>query len=350
MTSLVLVLLCANPPAPGPEQQRVVNLVPFDVASCFPQKPALPTPPNAESVAAALRTARPSVLECLVDPKARGPAADTVVSLNGHTVAGTNLESSGKTCVEKAVAALGLPQSAPEAPIELRNAGPGVKLGVNAASDVAGAIRVAQAQWCDCYEGAPPATLTLNVKVKPTGAPEVKTDAAGALATCLSEKVKALPLKTPSEMQVPYTFFFLDSRAEAETGGALPELQFQQLDAIRSRKSAESALAVGARIAAVSTFDALIAKYNAAKKPLSMLKEIKARCADLVKADDALVAALEAQGKLDQHTADLAASFVAKNAQWKNAQDAASSQAQATTAEVEKVKAARDADAKVCPK
>jgi hypothetical protein len=142
----------------------------------------------------------------------------------------------------------------------------------------------------------------------------------------------------------------MDSRADVETGGAPPELQFQQLDAIRSRKSAESTLAVGARIAAVSAYDALVSKYNAAKKPASMLKEIKARCADLVKADDALVTALEAQGKLDQHTAELAGSFVAKNAQWKNAQDAAASQAQATGAEVAKVKAAREADAKVCPK
>jgi hypothetical protein len=350
MKSLVLVLLCANPPPPGPEQQRVVNLVPFDVASCFPQKPALPTPPNAESVAAALRTARPSVLECLVDPSTHGPWRDTAITLNGHTVTGGNLQESGKACIEKVIAALGLPESAPESPVEIHSSLPGVKLGINTASDIAGAIRIAQGQWCDCYQGAPPATLTLNVKVKPGAAPEVKTDAAGALATCLSDKVKALPLKAPTETQVPYLFLFMDSRGDAEIGGAPPELQFQQLDAIRSRKSAESALAVGVRIAAVSAYDALVAKYNAAKKPLSMVKEIKARCGDLVKADDALVAALEAQGKLDQHTADLAASFAAKNAEWKNAQDAASSQAQATTAEVGKVKAARDADAKVCPK
>ena len=117
----------------------------------------------------------------------------------------------------------------------------------------------------------------------------------------------------------------------------------------RSR-SAESALAVGQRIAAVGTYDGLVAKYNAAKKPFAMVKELKARCADLVKADDALVASLERQAKLDQHTAELAGSFVAKDPQWKNAQDAASSQAQATQAEAAKVRAARESDAKVCPK
>src|SRR5262249_16215536 len=99
-----------------------------------------------------------------------------------------------------------------------------------------------------------------------------------------------------------------------------------------------------------AAYDALVAKYNAAKKPLSMVKEIKARCLELVKADDALVAALDGQSKLDQHTADLAGTFAQKDPQWKNAQDAAAGQAQAAQTEVAKVKAARDADAKVCPK
>jgi hypothetical protein len=333
----------------GPEQQRVVNLVPFDVASCFPPKVTLPNPPNAESVAGALRSVRPALLECLVDAKSHGAADGTVVTLNGHAVTGTNLEESGKACVEKAVAALGLPASAPESPVEMRS-NQGVKLGVNAASDIAAQIRVAQAQWCDCYAEAPPPVLTLNLKLKPGAAAEVKTDATGKLATCLSDKVKALPLKAASEMQVPYTFLFMDSRAEGEMQGAAPELQFRQLDAIRSRRSAEAALAVGGRIAAVGDYDALVKKYNAAKKPYSMVKEIRARCQDLVKADDALVAALDAQAKLDAHTAELAGTFAQKDPQWKNAQDAAASQAQVTQAEVTKVKSARDADAKVCPK
>lgn len=340
----------ATPATPLTEQQKVVNIVPFDVATCFPSKPLLPSPPNAEAVAGALRGARPSVLECLVNPSTHGAATETLVTLNGHAVTGKNLEPNGKTCVEQVMAKLELPQSAPEAQVEVRSSSAGVKLGVNPASDVAGAIRLAQGGWCECYEGAMPATLTLTVHVTPGAPTKVTTDAAGALATCLTNKVQALPLNAPTETQLPYTFMFVDSRAETETAGAVPELQFLQLDAIRSRRSAESALAVGRRIAAVGTYDGLVARYNAAKKPFSMVKELSARCADLVKADDALVAALEQQAKLDQHTAELAGGFAAKDPQWKNAQDAANGQAQATQAEVVKVKAARESDAKVCPK
>src|SRR5262245_29358610 len=87
------------------EQQRVSNLLPFDVAICSPPKISLPAAPNAESVTGALRLLRPAVLECLVDPKSRA-GADPVVTIKTAAVSGANLSAEGKACVEKAVAAL----------------------------------------------------------------------------------------------------------------------------------------------------------------------------------------------------------------------------------------------------
>ncbi len=331
-------------------QQRVMNLIPFDVATCFPAKPALPAPLNAEAVAGALRAARPGILECLVDPKSRGAAPETVITLNGRTVTGTNLEESGKACIEKALAVLELAADAPEAPVEVRSSATGVKMGVNAASDVAGAIRLAQAQWCECYDGALPPSAMLSVHLTPGAPAKVAVKDINATTACLATKVGALDLRAPTETEVPYSFLLLDSRLETETPGTPNELQFLQLDAIRARKSAESALAVASRMTAVAGYDGLVAKYNATKKPAALVPEIKRRCAALVKADDALIAAIEAQAKIDTHTAELAATFAEKDEQWKNAQSAAQTQAQGTQAEAVKVKAARDSDAKVCPK
>jgi hypothetical protein len=342
----VLTLSAGGKP---PEQQRVENLVPFDVASCFTPKASVPS--NAEGVSGALRLLRPSAIECLVDAKARGGGEATVgLTFTDGGVTASGVEGPGKACIEKAAAQLTWPASAPKANSDVRVGGPSVKTGVNAASDIAAAIRLAQGQWCDCYAEKLPASIELDVHVKAGAGVEVTPVAASTVASCLAAKVKTLKLEAPTETHVPYVFFFIDSRADAESADAPPALQFAQLDAIRARRSAESAMAVGARVAAVTTYDGLVAKYNAAKKPYKMVKEISARCADLVKADDALVAAVAAQSALDVHTAELTEGFAAKDPQWKNAAAAMRAQAQAGAGEADKMKAARDSDAKVCPK
>lgn len=336
--------------SPKQEQQRVANLVPFDVATCSTPKVVMPSPPNTESVTGALRLIRPHVLECLTDAKARGAGdAPVTIAASDGGVTVTGAEGPGKACIEKAASSLGIPAGSPAASSEVRPVGPAVKAGINAASDLAAKIRLTQPQWCDCYTGRLPAMLELEVHVKAGAATEVKGDSS-PLAKCLIGKVQALELEAPTETVFPYSFIFIDSRADAEPADAQPELQFAQLDAIRARRSAETALAVGARVAAVTTYDRLVAKYIATKKPFKMVKELVAKCADLVKADDALIEALTAESKLDAHTAEFAGAFAAKDARWKNAADALAPPAKASAAELEKVKAARDSDAKVCPK
>src|SRR6476659_8436848 len=84
------------------DQQRVENIVPFDVASCSAPKLAAP-PANAEAMSGALRLLRPAVLECLTDAKARGGAdANVTLTAADGKVAVSGIEGAGKACIEKA--------------------------------------------------------------------------------------------------------------------------------------------------------------------------------------------------------------------------------------------------------
>ena len=98
-------------PAPVVEKQRIVNISHFDVGSCAAPTLALPDPLNMEGVVGALVLARPGVLECFVDPKNRGPDAESgaavkaTVSESGaaYEVTGTNLTPAGVSCIETAL-------------------------------------------------------------------------------------------------------------------------------------------------------------------------------------------------------------------------------------------------------
>src|SRR5690242_17341100 len=81
------------------ERMRITNQPVFDVAVCHPRQLELPQPPNQGILVGALVSTRSRVMECLVDPKDRGPAATTKVTIKTtvtdqaatHTVTGENL-------------------------------------------------------------------------------------------------------------------------------------------------------------------------------------------------------------------------------------------------------------------
>lgn len=359
---------------PTSHSQKISNISHFDLATCTSQELTLPQPANREVIVAALVSRRPQVMECFVDPAHRGPAQDssvtieTTVSPQGaeHKLTGTNLTPQGEQCVRAAVGPLKLaPLPAGAAPtsgsMEFKHgaASPGVHFGKNEASDVAGAMRLATPTWCECFaswgSAGEPTTLRMKLAlrkdkeveatVEPTNEP-----ATDAVAQCLVGKTKALALPLKSdELSMTYPFIFIDSSRASGLPNAAPELKFVQLDAQRGQAAAKVALAIGDRINAVTTYDALVAKYNA-KKSFSLVKELKDKCAKLVAADDTWISALESQRQVDQATLDLATEMAAKDQAWAEAKTAAEQAVAATTADVTKANETKVADQRVCPK
>src|SRR5512143_2611806 len=80
VASVLFTAACAGPQkqetaakqaAPVQERLRITNQPAFDVATCHPRQLTLPQPPNQAAIIGALVSARPQVMECLVDPKNR---------------------------------------------------------------------------------------------------------------------------------------------------------------------------------------------------------------------------------------------------------------------------------------
>ena len=365
----------ANAPGLGPvtEKQKISNISYFVLATCAPREMSTPTPVNKEVLVGLLIAHRPEVMECLVDPNGRGDKAETTaivestVSETGatHKVTGDNLLPPAQSCIEGVLAKVSLPPLAKgAAPVAGRaefhhNAvSPGVKLGLNDSSDIAGMIRLGEATWCDCYAGwagKPPRTLKAKIKVekdKPNSIEMEPTQdpAADAVGACLKGKLEAQKFAIKSnELTIVYPFVFLNSRVEEALATEAPDVQFIQMDSLRGQRSADTAIRVGARINAVTVYDAAVKKYQATKN-FSLVKDLKAKCADLVKADDDWILAIETQAKLDRRTLQLANDLKAKDAKWSEAQVAAEKMVTGTDADVQTAQKTKAADLAVCPK
>lgn len=358
---------------PVVERQKISNISHFDVGSCTAPTPTLPDPLNAEGIVGALVLARPSVLECFVDPKNRGgegeagAAVKATVNDTGATyeVTGTNLTATGVACIQTALKRLTFKPTEKSAPpvvgaADFRHGGtsPSVKLGINAASDVAGTIRLAASSWCDCWSAvgtnAPP-TLKTTLKLPPAKPAEVTFDpttdpAATALIACVTPKIAELKLMGgANELTLHYPFLLVNSSAAQESADAQPELQFIQLDLIRAQRAADVAVKIGARTNALKTYDGLVAKYKA-KPDSKLVKELKDKCAAMVKSDEDWINALKSQGEVDGRSYALAQTLKAKDARWTEAEAAAAAQVAASQADVKKAEDVRTADQAVCPK
>ncbi|HVG57590.1 MAG TPA: hypothetical protein VNA24_03490 [Hyalangium sp.] len=359
------------------ERMRITNQPYFDVALCHPKQLTLPQPPNQGILVGALVSTRPQVMECLVNPKHRGPAASTKVTVKTsvtdqaatHTITGENLTPEGQQCIQavvnKAVQLQPLAQGT--APVEAEtqfihelNNSPSITFGINDGSDFSGEVRLAQEQWCDCYAGfadkAPPvltAKITLK-KASPTPA-DVTFEPSGStegdqLAACLKQKILALPAKVKSdELSFPHRFVHFHAQVSEPAANLPPELRFYQLEQVRSQRAADAAIAFGTRANAAETYDAIVSKYQKSKD-WKLVPELKEKCAALVKAADTWVTALEAQLAVDQATVTLVSELKAKDEGWATVETASQGSLTNTQKDLETAKQRRQADEGACPK
>ncbi|KFE67126.1 hypothetical protein [Hyalangium minutum] len=359
------------------ERMRITNQPVFDVAVCHPRALELPQPPNQGILVGALVSTRSQVMECLVDPKDRGPATTTKVTIKTtvndqaatHTVTGENLTPEGQACVQNVVnkavpvqplAKGGTPVEAEASFIHELNNSPAVSFGVNEGSDFSGEVRLAQPQWCDCYAAfatqAPPvltAKITLK-KASPTAA-DVTFEPSGntegdQLAACLKQKILTLPAKVSSdELSFPHRFVHFHAQATEPAANLPPELRFYQLELVRGQRAADSAIAFGQRANAAEAYDAIVAKYQKSKD-WKLVPELKEKCAALVKSADGWISAIEAQQAAEQATVTLVQELKAKDEGWTAVEAKSQEALTATQKDLETAKQRRQADEGACPK
>ncbi|ATB32395.1 hypothetical protein [Melittangium boletus] len=359
------------------ERLRITNQSPFDVAVCKTQAPALSQPANQGILVGALLASRPQVMECLVDPKSRGTAettrlvVKTTVNEQGgsHVISGENLTPEGIACVQKLVDTRVplTPLAKGAAPVEsestfVHEAGnsPSVRFGLNPGSDFSGNVRLAQAQWCDCYAGyetkAPP-TLRANVDLKKASATaaDITFDSVGTpegdqLAACLKGKMMAVPVKLEvDELKFPYRFVHFNSHATEPAADLTPELRLLQLDLVRNQRSADAAIAFGNRANAAEAYDAIVAKYQKTKD-WKLIDELKSKCRTLVDSAQAWVNSIESQRQVDQSTVDLARELKAKDAAWGDLEAKTQEIIAVTQQDLDTAKQRLAADQGACPK
>jgi hypothetical protein len=361
-------------------RERLNNLTYFDLANCAPRELNVPQPANQPGIIGAVVATRPQVLECLVDPKNRGPAESTTVKLvttvdataAKHTVTGENLTPEGTACIEKVLnervplkplAAGAQPVTAESGFQHVAGRSPTVMMGLNPASDIAGTIRLAQPQFCECYaeykDSVPPELkAALDLPANQTKlAPPVFEPAPGTekIAACLTTKLQALDFPAnAAETRIPaYPFQAINSNATEAATGLADEIRFVHMDAVRGQRVADVAMAVGARTNAFVAYDAEVAKYKAmpqAQKNRYDPRNLVNKCAALVKADDAWLTTLKQQQELAQHTLTFVQESKAKDPAWGEVEGPAQAQVDTANKDLAEAQTVRAADEKSCPK
>ena len=383
------------------ERQKIINVVPFDLGTCFPSKVDLGKTANEYTLQAAFTTAQPAIGECMVDgrnltdPNA-GIKGKLNVSLdaNGSTVTGEGLPPAVQTCAESAIkaqlAGVSLPAGAKpftlQAPVE-RDPSSIVRLGVNESSDAEGLIRLALPQMCDCFEAyqtqAPPlisGPVTLvradyaqyadRLKLPDGGVGTNKTvtsamqssDPAGAKsASCVNQKVETLPLKTTSQLlTVPVQIRLVNAGStQPYSASAEPALQFYQMDAVRARRQGEAVAALTRRQSVANRYDGLVQQYQTGmaskdqkkKKAADMLvPDLKSTCTTLLKADDEYTRAVESQANVEQQAVQLAQTLKSTDPSWAEAEKASTGALTETQKQIEASKQLKASNEKACPK
>jgi hypothetical protein len=367
VASIVLTAACApmqkkeGTGAPAQDTVRVANQLPFDMAVCqTPQPVQLPQPVNPDILLGALLATRPQVMECLVPPASRGEAKSTRVVVKAqvsdqggkYTVSGENLSSEGQACVQKAVEGrvplAASPQGAAPVSAEVeftheQGRSLAVTPGGEPGSDYSGAIRLGQPQWCDCYASyttqVPPTLMARVLLAKGQATPAeisfdpVTTPEGTALATCLQQKMMALPVTAPPDVvRFSRRFIHFNSRATEPSTDPLPEQRFLQLELVRQQREADTVLAFGARASASEAYDAAVLKYQKSKDK-KLLSELVARCNQVVEADAKWAGAVEAQLKADQQSLAIAQELKVKDAAAWTATEASVQQSVASSQE-----------------
>ncbi|RYZ34809.1 MAG: hypothetical protein EOO71_37805 [Myxococcaceae bacterium] len=390
VASVILTAACAGQQKAGdaaaPEGQkqmtkeerlRITNQPPFDLASCFPKTQTLPSPANEGVLVGALLSVRPDVLECLVDPAHRGPAAATKVTVKTtvnaqggtHAITGENLTPAGQQCIQQVLDThvKPAPLAADAKPVEATYAydhananNPSVTMGINEGSDFSGTVRLAEKSWCECFanfKATTPPVLSADIHIMP-GQPnptEVVFKPSGStegdqLSSCMQAKVAGMPTKSANELKFPFRFVFFNSQAPVETAASLPpELRFFQLELARTQSAATSAISFGARTNAAETYDAVVQKYSKTKD-YRLFDELSSKCAALVESANAWVTALKTQETVDQTTLALVQELKAKEESWAPVETASQEALANTQKDLTAAQQRLAADQGACPK
>lgn len=353
----------SSKPADAPNQKMAItNVIPFDIAACGPRELTL-SPLTAEVLTGAMLSASPAVQECFVDLTTRDGQpfdlkAKVTVAESGVTVEVNGLGASpaGKACVESAFKKLPL-QALPagskpvtaEIPVGAGNQT--VRVGDNAANDIAGKLRLSQPSMCECYAkiGArPPPSLKAELDVAEDGAAKVNLNSSDEVATCLTGKMQAIKF-APSATKLAWPLLLKNSYATELDASAPAALRFQQLDGMRAQRTADVLIAAGQRVAAALAFDDLAQKYK--KKPAKgMLDELKVKCADVASGDDKQMAAVKGLVAVLEESQKLAVSEKAKDPQWGQVEQALAQQLTSSNAEVARIEEQKNNDLNACPK
>lgn len=361
-------------------RSRLNNLTYFDLANCAPRELNVPKPANQPGIIGAVVATRPQVLECLVDPNNRGPAETTTVKVNStvdqtaakHAVTGDNLTPAGTACIEKVlnerVALEPLPAGAQPVTAEsgfqhVAGRSPSVTMGLNAASDIAGILRLAAPSFCECYadykDTVPPslkAALDLPANQAKLAPPVFEpTPGAENIISCLQGKIAALQFTpTDAETKIPaYPFDMINSNASEEATALSDEMRFVHLDSVRGQRVADVAMAVGQRMNAVTTYDAAVVAFKDPKVPFKKkptAQELIDKCAALVKADDSWIEKLQKQQALAERTLTFVQESKVKDPAWAEVEAPAQAQVDTAKKDLAEAQAAKAADQKVCPK
>jgi hypothetical protein len=374
---------------PPPEKMKIINGSQFDVGTCFPRTLDVVDPANLQAITGFLVAHRPQALECLVDPKSRGPEKltkvkiTTTVSENGtdNAVTGDNVTPAGIACIKGILDAANAfkPLKKGAAPVSGNaefnhdtSISPTVTFGTNEASDMVGNIRLGEKSWCDCFtdwKAAAPHLLRVTIKV--TKAPvtpesqEAPTPKAAVtleptndpstagIGACLKGKIEALPYTMKSqEITIPYKFVTVNSSVSDDLPADQDDYKLLQIDGVRSQRAADTAIAMGARVNAVDVYNALTDRYQK-KHESSLVKDLKAKCAALLKADDTWASSLDRQFDVDKRAVALVQALQAKNPDdksWNDAVAAGQKSADGTQADINELKKMRSQDAAACPR
>lgn len=351
-----------TPKTNEPQKMAITNVIPFDVAACGPRELPL-SPLTAEVLTGAMLSLNPAVQECFVnvtsrdgqpfDLKGKMTVSETGVAVD---VSGAGATAQGKACIEaayKKLALAALPAGSKPVSAEIPlGAGPQtVRLGDNAANDVAGNLRLAQPSLCDCYAKlgikAPP-SLKADVEVSAEGVTKVTFPTQDELTSCLAPKMQAVA-QGKVQTKLGWPLLLKNSYATEVDAAAPAALRFQQLDGMRGQRTSDVLIAAGQRVSAAVAFDDLAQKYK--KKPAKgMLEELKAKCDAVVAGDDKQIAAVKGLVAVLQDSQKLVQEEKAKDPQWAAVEAQLAQQLTTSTAEVVRVEEQKKNDQNACPK
>lgn len=351
-----------QPKADPGQRMAITNVIPFDVAACGPRTLTL-TPLTSEVLTGAMLSMSPATQECFVDLQARdGQPFDLKAKMTvgeagiAVEVNGLGASASGKECVKAAfmklpLVALSAGSKQVVAEIPVSGGAQTVRVGDNAANDIAGKLRLAQPTLCECYAqiGTKPAPmLKAEVEVSPGGAAKLTFNTADELSTCIAAKLQAVKLgDAPAKLNWP--LLLKNSYASEVEASAPAALRFQQLDGMRAQRTSDVLIAAGHRVAAALAFDDLAQKYK--KKPAKgMLEELKTRCADVAAGDDRQMAAVKGLVAVLEESQKLVVAEKAKDPQWAQVEPMLAQQLTTSTAEVARVEEQKKNDLNACPK